>query len=150
MGPSWSWPPRMGRRGRTRLTICGDTDNGFGLLFNWNLLGDGTHAVVALVDGIEVGRASVTVTTLGAEFVEGLTGSVVVADFPRAGEQVRVVWQESQQNFVLAPVEVAAAAAPTPSSGGIEGVLENPPPGLLSERHRRHLGLGVRGRGSRH
>ena len=25
--------------------VCGDTDNGFGLLFNWNLLGDGEHTV---------------------------------------------------------------------------------------------------------
>ena len=34
----------------------GDTDNGFGLLFNWNLLDDGEHDVVALVDGVELGR----------------------------------------------------------------------------------------------
>ncbi len=108
--------------------VCDDTDNGFGVLFNWNLLGDGDHAVRVLVDGIELGRARVTVTTLGAEFVKGLQRSVVIADFPRAGEQVRVVWQESQQNFVLAPVEVEAASAPAPSSGGIEGVLENPRP----------------------
>ncbi len=108
--------------------ICGDTDTGFGVLVNWNLLGDGDHAVIVLVDGIELGRAPVTVTMLGAEFVEGLQGSVLVADFPRQGEQVRVVWQESQQNFVLAPVEVGAALTPAPTSGGIEGVLENPRP----------------------
>ncbi len=108
--------------------ICGDTDNGFGVLFNWNLLGDGTHEVVVLVDGIELSRAAVTVTTLGAEFVEGLQRSFLVADFPRAGEQVRVVWQESQQNFVLAPAELGATLTPVPSSGGIEGVLENPRP----------------------
>ena len=33
-------------------SVCGDTDNGFGLLFNWNLLGDGEHVVVAYVDGL--------------------------------------------------------------------------------------------------
>ena len=108
--------------------VCGDTDNGFGVLVNWNLLDDGEHAVrvlvnglalgtrvvpgigvvPAMVDGIEIGRATVTVTTLGAEFVEGLQGSFLVADFPRTGEQVRVVWQEAQQNFVLAPVELGA------------------------------------------
>ena len=44
---------------------CGDTNNGFGLLFNWNLLGDGEHAVVAYVDDVELGRATVRVTTLG-------------------------------------------------------------------------------------
>ena len=81
-----------------------------------------------MVDGIEIGRAPVTVTTLGAEFIKGLQGSRLVADFPRAGEQVRVVWQESQQNFVLAPTELGAALTPAPSSGGIEGMLENPRP----------------------
>ena len=30
--------------------FCGDTDNGFSLLFNWNQLGDGEYTVVALVD----------------------------------------------------------------------------------------------------
>ena len=45
---------------------CGDTANGFGLLFNWNRLGEaGEHTVVAVVDGIELGRATVTVTTRG-------------------------------------------------------------------------------------
>ena len=109
-------------------TICGDSDNGFGLLFNWNLLGDGDHTVIVLVDGIELGRAPVTVTTLGAEFVEGLAGRFVIEDFPRVGEQMQVVWQESQQNFVLAPVELGAALAPAPSSSAIEGKLENPAP----------------------
>ena len=35
--------------------LCGDTDNGFGLLFNWNLLGDGEHTIVALVDERGIG-----------------------------------------------------------------------------------------------
>ena len=109
--------------------VCGDTANGFGLLFNWNLLGDGAHAVGVLVDGIELGRAAVTVTTLGAEFVEGLAGSLLVDRLsPRrrteAGGVARV------------PAELRAGSggvgggtcAPAPSSGGIEGVLENPTP----------------------
>src|SRR5918992_2731893 len=33
--------------------VCGDADNGFGLLFNWNILGDGEHRVRALADGVE-------------------------------------------------------------------------------------------------
>ena len=127
--------------------VCGDTDNGFGLLVNWNLLGDGTHKVgvrvdgVAIgrstVDGIEVGRASVTVTTLGAEYRTGLQSRFAVADFPRTGESVHLVWQESQQNFVLAPAELGAAPAPTPGSGPIEGVLENPRPASFQS------GIGV-------
>ena len=49
--------------------VCGDTDNGFGLLFNWNLLGEGEHEVIAYVDGMELGWATVRVTTLGEEFL---------------------------------------------------------------------------------
>ncbi len=117
--------------------ICGDEANGFGLLFNWNLLGDGTHEVVVLVDGSELGRAPVTVTTLGAEFRTGLQGSFVVANFPRRGEQLQLVWQEAGQNFVLAPTELGAASAPARVSGAIEGVLENPTPASYQS------GLGV-------
>ena len=43
--------PQEAAYGTERLDtagVCGDTDNGFGLLFNWNLLRDGEHEVVAL------------------------------------------------------------------------------------------------------
>ena len=46
---------------------CGDTANGFGLLFNWNLLGAGQHTVRAYADGEEFAYSTVTVTTLGAD-----------------------------------------------------------------------------------
>ena len=82
--------------------LCGDTDNGFGLLFNWNRLGDGEHTVVALVDGVELGRATVTVTTLGQKFVEDAAGECLVEDFPYPGQQVTLEWQQNQQNFVIA------------------------------------------------
>ena len=65
--------------------LCGDTDNGFGLLFNWNRLGGGEHEVVAFVDEVELGRATVRVTTLGQEFLRGVEGECVVEDFPHLG-----------------------------------------------------------------
>jgi hypothetical protein len=37
--------------------ICGDSDNGFGLLFNMANLGTGTHTAVAFADGQEFGAA---------------------------------------------------------------------------------------------
>ena len=85
--------------------VCGDTDNGFGLLFNWNLLGEGEHAVVAYVDGMELGRATVRVTTLGHEFLRGVEGECVVEDFPMPGETVTLEWQQNSQNFVITAVE---------------------------------------------
>lgn len=39
-------------------TVCGDTDNGFGFLVNWNLLGDGQHTVRVLADGVAIGEAT--------------------------------------------------------------------------------------------
>ena len=121
-------------------TVCGNQDNGFGLLFNWNLLGDGVHTVRALADGVEFGRAMFTVTTLGEEFLTDAVGETVVADFPTAGEEVRLVWQQANQNFVLAPLDSAPplASPPGPQDGPL-GTLENPGPasfqsgiGLLS------------------
>ncbi len=91
------------------LDTCGDTDNGFGLLFNWNHLGDGAHTVVAYVDEVELGRATVTVTTVGEgteeEFLRGVEGECVVEDFPSPGETVRLEWQQNNQNFVITDVE---------------------------------------------
>ena len=85
--------------------LCGDTDNGFGLLFNWNMLGDGEHTAVALVDGVELARATVTVTTLGEEFLYDVAGTCVLADFPAPGETVSLTWQEACQNFLITGLE---------------------------------------------
>ena len=80
---------------------CGDVDNGFGLLFNWNLLGDGAHDVVAVVDDVELDRAIITVTTLGEEFPEGLEGEYILEGFPDPDTSVVIRWEESLQNFVI-------------------------------------------------
>ena len=80
---------------------CGDVDNGFGLLFNWNLLDDGAHAVAAVVDGVELDQATITVTTLGEEFPEGLEGEYVLEGFPDPDTSVVIRWEESLQNFVI-------------------------------------------------
>ncbi len=81
--------------------VCGETTTGFGLLFNWNTLGDGRHTVRALADGEEFAWSTVTVTTLGHEFARGLRGTAEVVDFPTAGQTVTVEWQEAVQNFVI-------------------------------------------------
>ena len=94
------WAAYGTSRGDTS-NVCGDSDNGFGLLFNWNNLGPGRHRVVVSVDGHEIGRASFTVTTLGEEFLKGATGGWVLGDFPDRGQSVEIQWSESLQNFVI-------------------------------------------------
>ena len=119
IGAIWGWvceaeevvielgdlPPQVAAYGTERLDtldVCGDPNNGFDLLFNWNLLGAGTHEVVARVDGEELGRATVRVTTLGAEFLRDVAGECTVEDFPRPGAQVTLAWQQNSQHFVIA------------------------------------------------
>ena len=99
-------------RGDT-ASVCGPdtTDTGFGLLFNWNLLGDGNHAARILIDGVEFARREFTVATLGEEFREGLQASTEVADFPRVGETATLEWEQSLQNFVIAGEERARGGA---------------------------------------
>jgi len=99
-------------RGDTR-TACGDTNNGFGLLLNWNLLGDGPHQIRAFADGVEIGSASFSVRTLGSNFLRGVSGRYLLPGF--AGGDVIVDWQEAAQNFVLIqnpqtrPTEIVAS-----------------------------------------
>ena len=38
------------------IDVCGDENNGFGLLFNWNHLGDGVHTAKLLIDKVELGN----------------------------------------------------------------------------------------------
>ena len=84
--------------------ICGHSDAGFGLLWNWNNLGAGTHTVRALADGVEFANTTVRVTTLGVSpFLRGLSGTFPIPDFPKPGETKRLRWEESLQNFVIIP-----------------------------------------------
>lgn len=86
-------------------SVCGDANNGFGLLFNWNLLGDGEHTVRVLADGMEIGSATVNVTTFGQEFIRGARGRFLLEGFPEFGKEVLVEWQENNQNFTIAGTE---------------------------------------------
>lgn len=75
---------------------CGDDGlNGYGLLFNWNLLGAGDHTIRVLADETEVASAAFSVTTLGSEFLRGVGGQFSVPDFPQPGSQVTVRWEEA-------------------------------------------------------
>ncbi|MGE0827353.1 MAG: hypothetical protein AB7G75_22550 [Candidatus Binatia bacterium] len=97
-------------RGDTQA-VCGDTNNGFSLQVNWNELGEGTHTVRALVDGVELGRAQVIVATVGHPYLQGVQGEFVVQPFPQPGQQTRLRWEESRQLFVL-------STGGAPSTGG--------------------------------
>ena len=114
----------------TKESHCGDIDNGFGLLFNWNLLGPGTHLVQARADGKIFGTAIVTVTTLGQEFLREARGDFVVEDFPTDGNDISLSWQETTQNFVITEPHASRewAHGLVPKRSPPLHTLENPRP----------------------
>lgn len=81
--------------------VCGDTNNGWAFLWNWNKLDDGQHTVKAFDNGVQFGAATFTVQTLGEEFRTGLSKTVSVSNFPASGQTTTLVWQEGQQNFMI-------------------------------------------------
>lgn len=85
---------------------CNDTNNGFGLLWNFNLLGDGEHRLRAYADGVLFADVNFLVNTLGANYLTGLDRTVTVHDFPKLGDITGLAWEESKQNFVLSEVNL--------------------------------------------
>jgi plastocyanin len=95
--------PYGGARADT-ASICGasNTATGFGLLYNFNTLGAGTHSAQLYVNGQAQGSpTSFTVTVPSGEFLTGVSRQVTVSDFPTAGRSAVLVWQQSQQNFAI-------------------------------------------------
>ncbi len=81
--------------------VCGDTDNGFGYTFNWNNLGAGSHRLRTYVSGAEIADVNFQVTTLGVEYLQGVSGEYTLPNFPQTGKSVTVRWAEPHQNFVI-------------------------------------------------
>ena len=70
--------------------------------FNWGLLGDGTYTVAVLDNGVKFDSSTVTVATLGEEFVEDAApGPFTILDFPSLGEKADFVWNTSTQHLEL-------------------------------------------------
>ena len=99
--------------------VCGDSNNGFGVLVNWNLLGNGVHTVRLFDDGAEFASATFTVVSTGEAFLRGLDGTAVASQFPSPANDTLLEWQESLQNFVI-----VGGRPHVPGGGGEEVCLE--------------------------
>ncbi len=86
---------------RDTARVCGDADNGFSYMFNWNTLGTGTHRLRAFADGAEFANATFNVMTLGVDYLQGASGQYTLPNFPQEGQSVTLRWIESYQNFVI-------------------------------------------------
>jgi hypothetical protein len=102
-------PPKEAAYGTSRRDTeaeCGDIDNGFALLWSYNLFGPGEHTVVALADGVEFARATFTVEPVGDRFMKKNevpeTTTLILADHDK---EVTIGWDEATQNFAVLEVE---------------------------------------------
>ncbi len=102
------------------VEVCGDENNGFGVLFNFGLLAAGEHEVVAADAGVEFARATFTTSRFGASFLAGASGATFVRDFPQADQGAFLVWQQASQSFVVG------------GTCGTEGTVVCPPSYALS------------------
>ena len=83
-------------------SVCEDSNNGFGLLFNFGLLNSGTHTAIIRADGVEFDRVTFSTTQLSTgSFTRGLEASVIVNDFPQTGHTTTLTWDQAIQNFVI-------------------------------------------------
>lgn len=105
--------------------VCGDSNNGFGVLVNWNDLGSGSHTIQALADGQVFGQVTITVTTLGTSFLRGQSGRYTLLF---GGKQLLLEWNESLQNFVIAEVQSPPQPDCDPSYPTV--CIPSPPPDL--------------------
>ena len=96
-------------RGDT-VANCGDSNNGWGLLYNFGGLDDGEHTVVAYADGEQFGTSTFNVTKLSTgEFLSGASGTATVTDFPSPGNTITLTWEQTLQNFVITDESIPAA-----------------------------------------
>lgn len=96
--------------------VCGDADNGFGLLINYSNLGNGPHTATLSADGRIQTKVSFSVQTLGTTFLRGVTGqgTVTLSD----GKEVAVQWEETTQGFTITGYREADDPEPTDSGVG--------------------------------
>ncbi len=77
--------------------ICGDTDNGFGLLWNYNELGAGPHTVALYVDNVLQTQVSFNVVVPETSFLRGISGQGMIT--LSNGLTATLRWEETTQGF---------------------------------------------------
>jgi hypothetical protein len=109
-------------RGDT-ASICGRSDTGYSLLFNYNALTPGSHTLALYADGqlLET-RQFNTVQSGGAEFVTGLSKTTTVADFPSSDRTATLQWSQAKQSFVVTGINAGSIGSGATDVSSLQGV----------------------------
>ena len=82
--------------------VCGDSDNGFGLLVNMANLAPGAHEAVLYADGQIIAQHAFNTAALSSgEFVNDLEGCAISEGFPTSDKDTIVKWTTSMQGFQI-------------------------------------------------
>jgi len=105
--------PYGGARTDTASVCAGNLNTGYGLLFNYNALGAGSHTAQLFVSGTARGSpVQFYVVVPAGDFLLGANAEVSVLDFPTAGRTTVLMWQQSLQNFVVKSVQTTGEPPP--------------------------------------
>lgn len=98
----WAGKAGAGTRLLGTQAVCGRTDTGYSILYNFNNLSEGLHVVTASADGVPLDSHVVqTVRSGGQPWLTGVSRTVTVPDFPIAGRSAVLEWVQSYQNFLI-------------------------------------------------
>ena len=90
--------------------LCGRSDTGFSLLFNFNLLEPGRHSLSMFADGqLFETRSFSSTRSAGQEFAQGKSKTILIPDFPQTGHSTRLDWVTAKQAFVVTDSGLYAA-----------------------------------------
>jgi len=78
-----------------------NTNTGFGLLVNFNRLGNGTHTAQVLVNSVPQGTPTQFTVTAPRRVPDAGIRPDHGAELPVSGPTTTLIWQESQQNFAI-------------------------------------------------
>ena len=83
------------------LNDCGDVDNGYAGIVNWNEYSTGIHNLRIYRGSGAVAIERFIVVSPGTSFVTDVERSITVHDFPEIGDAATLEWSPPQQRFLL-------------------------------------------------
>ncbi len=118
---NWAGKAGAGTRLLGTQSVCGRTDTGYSILYNFNNLSNGLHVVTVSAGGIPLDSHVVTTFQSGGQpWLAGVERSIEVPDFPQPGMTATLDWVQSYQNFLITYVD--DGSSPPPSAGTLTGL----------------------------
>lgn len=92
-------------------SVCGRSDTGYSLLYNYNILTPGSHTISVYGDGqlLET-RQFNTIQSGGSEFVTGISRTAPIFEFPSSNKTGTLQWSQAKQSFVVTNITEDSAA----------------------------------------